>query len=81
MRTAIIRLPSLPYEACSLLTLDLSLGMEDRETRRGAIRGVVVDDDRVRDVLRGKAILLSSSLLVSYLFVGDAEVRLIRGMA
>jgi hypothetical protein len=55
--------------------------MEDRETRRGAIRGVVVDDDRVRDVLRGKAILLSSSLLVSYLFVGDAEVRLIRGMA
>ena len=81
MRTAIIRLPSSPYEVHSLLTLDLSPGMEDRETRRGAIRGVVVDDDRVRDVLRGKAILLSSSLLVSYLFVGDAEVRLIRGMA
>jgi hypothetical protein len=74
VRTAIIRLPSLPDEACSLLTLDLSLGLEDRETRRGAIRGFVVHDDRVRDVLRGKAILLSSCL-------GNAEVRLIRGMA
>jgi hypothetical protein len=51
VRTAIIRLPSSPYEARSLLRLDLSLGMEDRETRRGAIRGLVVDDDRVRDVL------------------------------
>jgi hypothetical protein len=53
--------------------------MEDRETRREAIRGFVVDYDRFRDVLRGKAILLSSPCILS--FMGDAEVRLIRGMA
>jgi hypothetical protein len=78
VRTAIIRLPFSPYEARSLLTLDLSLGMEDRETRRGAIRGFVVDDDRVWDVLTRQGY---SPLLVSYLFVGNAEARLIRGMA
>jgi hypothetical protein len=78
VRTAIIRLPFSPYEARSLLTLDLSLGMEDREMRRGAIRGFVVDDDRVRDVLTRQGY---SPLLVSYLFVANAEARLIRGVA
>jgi hypothetical protein len=78
VRTAIIRLPSSPYEAHPPLTLDLSL----------RYRGPTDEDEElfeawwwVMTVFGMSYTTRLFSSLVSYLFVGGAEVRLVRGMA